>query len=90
MTSEEIKSMQSAAAIDAANVVGKNDATYTNVMRNIYLAEIAYQLAVANEREAAKAAREVRWECPRCRALRICPPGTTPFCPNDHEPMVPA
>jgi hypothetical protein len=62
MTSEEIKSMQSAAAIDAANVVGKNDATYTSVMRNIYLAEIAYQLAVANERDKSDTARPTqRW-----------------------------
>ena len=89
MTSEQITELQTTAVGQAEKLIGKNDATYISQMRNVYLLEIALQLSIANEREAAKASQTTRWRCSECGALIILSSMDGPqTCPNDGALMV--
>lgn len=66
MTSTEIQKMQDSAAKEAGNALGKDDTLYCSIIHGIYLLEIAYQLAIKNERNTGDRSPQRRAEGEGC------------------------
>lgn len=88
MTSEEIKRDMQAAANLATQAGASGDVTTAQTATlSIALLEVAYQLAVANEREAK--ALGITWRCEKCGSIAIMPrTAGVQICSNDGKRMV--